>query len=447
MNEAERRKQVIEAGETDIARWSDPSQLEAAWEARAAAAATFIHAGTRVLDIGCGAMALERHLPFATTYQPCDVVGRDARTIVADLNASGPPLDAVRAADLVVMLGVWEYLFKPDGVFRAFAATGKPILCSYCDAALTPDVDRRRSLGWVNDFTLPQFLEIARAQGYHAALVRQIDPLQFLIRFERKAPEPRIARKRVHVISYYNAGNFGDRLGYHLLNDILPPHAEVTWGTIRPVSPVPPNTDVLVIGIGNSLFGDLVNDDLLAAAAKAKAAIGIFGTQYRTHTPADKLRTLIGSLRRWYARSEEDINIYARGAANVSHLGDWLINAFAMSVPDIEQPLRIGEAVMQGLPIDRTIQHIQRHKFVFSERLHPLLCALTSAESVAYLEQREFDGKEVSGKFRSMLIDIFGQAYPENKLWPVNRERVAAYKVKVRANTDKLKADLAALLA
>ncbi len=447
MDEAQRRKQTIEAGQTDIARWSDPKQLEPAWEARAATAATFVPAGTRVLDIGCGAMALERHLPFGATYQPCDIVARDARTIVADLNAQGAPLDAVAKSDLVAMLGVWEYIYDPAKLFATFAATGKPILCSYCDAALTPDVERRRTLGWVNDFTLAQFIEIARSQGYKASLVRQIDPLQYLIRFDRGTPAAIAAGKRVHVISYNNVGNFGDRLGYHLLNDVLPANAEVTWGTLRPFQPVPANLDLLIIGIGNSLFGDLIDDQLLAAARSAKATIGIFGTQYRTQLPADKLGELIASLTHWYARYEEDVLLYGRDRKNVSHLGDWLINAFPLSRPTVDQPLRIGPQVLNELPIDRTIQHIQRYKRTFSERLHPLLCALTAAEQVGYVEQREMDGKTVSGKFRSMLIDIFGHTYPENIFWKVDRDTVAAYKAKVRANTDAMRAEIAKLLA
>jgi hypothetical protein len=446
MDEALRRKQVIEAGKTDLARWSDPKQLEPAWEARAMTAANFIPAGTRVLDIGCGAMALERHLPLGCTYQPSDIVARDARTIVADLNAGGLPHDTVASADLVVMLGVWEYIYDPAGLFAAFAKTGKPILCSYCDASLTPDMDRRRALGWVNDFKLDAFLDIARAQGYRASLARQIDPLQYLIRFDKREAAVAPARKRVHVISYNNVGNFGDRLGYHLLNDVLPAHAEVTWGTLRPFTPVP-QADLLVIGIGNSLFGDLLDDQLMAATASAKATIGIFGTQYRQNLPADKLAQLVDRLAHWYARYEEDVLLYGRGRANVSHLGDWLINAFPMSVPTIDQPLRIGTQVLQDLPIDRTIQHIQRYKRTFSERLHPLLCALTAAEQVGYIEQREMDGKTVSGKFRSMLIDVFGNTYPENILWKVERDRVAAYKAKVRANTDAMRAHIGSLLA
>jgi hypothetical protein len=345
------------------------------------------------------------------------------------------------------MLGVWEYIYKPGELFAAFAKLGTPILCSYCDVALTGHLDRR-ALGWVNDFSLRQFIDLARAEGYRASLVKQVDSLQYLVRFDRAPAEPAPKRKRVHVVSYNNVGNFGDRLGYHLLNDVLPAHAEVTWGTLRPWTDVPADVDLLVVGIGNSLFGDLIDDRLQSAVAAAKASIGIFGTQYRAQLPADRLARLIDGLTHWYARYEEDVLLYGRGRKNVSHLGDWLINAFPLTLPSIAQQLHIGGGILRDLPMDRTIQHIQRHARVFSERLHPLLCALTSAAEVAYVEQRESADKSLaSGKFRSMLIDVFGHTYPENIMWKVDRARVAAYKAKVRRNTDALRARVASLLA
>lgn len=447
MDETQRRKQTIEARETDVARWSDPKQLEPTWEARAVAAADLIPAGTRVLDVGCGAMALERHLPFGCAYLPSDVVARDERTIVVDLNTQGVPAAAVAGADLVAMLGVWEYLYKPDDVFAKLARAGKPILCSYCDVTLASYLDRRAH-GWVNDFSLDEFLRIAHAHGYRASLTKQVDAFQYLIRLDLPGDATPQRRKRVHVISYNNVGNFGDRLGYHLLNDVLPPHAELTWGTLRPFSLVPADLDLLVVGIGNSLFGDLLDDRLLAAVAGAKASIGIFGTQYRAQLPAERLGRLLDRLTHWYARYEEDVLLYGRGRANASHLGDWLINAFPLAVPFVDQSLHIGGGILKDLPMDRTIQHIQRHKRVFSERLHPLLCALTSAEEVAYIEQRESNDRNLaSGKFRSMLIDIFGETYPERIAWKVDRDRVATYKARVRRNTDAMRARLAALLA
>jgi hypothetical protein len=84
---------------------------------------------------------------------------------------------------------------------------------------------------------------------------------------------------------------------------------------------------------------------------------------------------------------------------------------------------------------------------VFSTRLHPLLCALTSAAEVAYSEQREGDqAGSMSGKFRSMLIDIFGRTYPEQHFFAVDRDAVARYKAHVRGNVSKIGAQLEAML-
>jgi hypothetical protein len=142
------------------------------------------------------------------------------------------------------------------------------------------------------------------------------------------------------------------------------------------------------------------------------------------------------------------VQIYGQGRSNVSHLGDWLINAFPMAAATEDRPLTVGRDILNDVPLDRTIQNIQRHKRVFSERLHPLLCALTSAELVAYREQREMKASSVaSGKFRSMLFDVFDRTYPENTMWKVERARVVAYKEKVRRNTEALRAHLATLLS
>jgi hypothetical protein len=445
MDETERRKLAIASGATDFARWSDPRQLDPLWEARAAAAADLIGAGTRVLDIGCGAMRLEHHLPFRCHYQPMDIVARDERTVIADLNVDPLPEELVEACDLVVMLGVWEYLYRPDEIFAAIAAAGKPILCSYCDMESATGVDRR-ALGWVNDLSVAQFLQIAARNGYRAHLVRRVDPLQQLYRFTLAPAPARHDAARIHIMSCNNLGNFGDRLGFHTLSDILPARADVSWGTLRPFSPVPEDVDLLIVGIGNSLFGDLLDDFLLEAVASARNSIGIFGTQYRPVLPVDRLHTLLDKLTWWYARYQEDVDLYARGRSNVSHLGDWLINAFPMTLAEDETLLTIGPEVMEERSLDRTIQTIQRHRKVMSTRLHPLLCALTSAEQVAYAEQRETGGELVSGKFRSMLLDVFGAEYPENEFWKVDREQVRQYKARVRDNTCELKLKLESLL-
>ena len=163
--------------------------------------------------------------------------------------------------------------------------------------------------------------------------------------------------------------------------------------------------------------------------------------------PEDRLAALLGGLDMWFARSMDDIRLYGRHARAVTHLGDWLIEAFPMTRAPTDDRLVIGSPVLNNLPLDRIIQEIQRHQRLFSPRLHPLLCALTSAREVEYAEQREQAGSdEVSGKFASMLLDIFGQTYPENTPWTVDRAKVVAYKEQVAANVAALKGYIAEAL-
>jgi hypothetical protein len=129
------------------------------------------------------------------------------------------------------------------------------------------------------------------------------------------------------------------------------------------------------------------------------------------------------------------------------HLGDWLIDQFPMNASTLDEPLQIVEEMLNGHALDRAIQIIQRYKSVYSTRLHPLLCALTSAELAAYSEQSSnLMPGIVSGKFRSMLIDIFGRSYPERQFFMVDRDAVQRYKARVHRNVAKVGERIEAIL-
>lgn len=434
--EIARRKSVIAGGETDVTRWSDPGQLEAAWNRRAEIAAQFIPAGARIMDIGCGAMALEGFLPAGCAYQPCDVVARDERTLVLDLNHQAPPADLLAGQDRITMLGVLEYLYDPLKTLRSLAAAGKPLVLSYCAADWSASLDRR-GLGWVNDLTLADLERLFAQAGFAIRRAERIDGIQALFLLDPKPVATKPA-KRVLVLSYGNVGNFGDRLGYHLIHSVLPPHAVVTHGFFKPWTVPDEDYDLLVLGIGNSLFAPLVDDQLLRLMDRIPRKVGIFGTQYRDEFPPERLAPVLDRLDHWFARYEEDVLLYGRGRSNVSHLGDWLVHAFPMARGGQEKPLTIGNEIWNDLPLDRVIQRIQSYRVVHSTRLHPLLCALTSAEQVAYQEQRENARKAPSGKFRSLLVDVFGRNMPEGQLWPVDRAAVLRYKTRVAAGVHEL---------
>jgi hypothetical protein len=432
--------------QTDVTRWSDATNLEPAWDARAQFAAQFIPACARVLDLGCGRMSLKRFLPSGCSYQGCDLVKRDASTIVCDFNAGEFPTDAASDADIIVMLGVLEYVIDVDAFFGHLRACKLDVVLSYCATDLTAGVDRA-SLGWITHLSCYDLALLFDRHGFRIECTAPIDNMQFMMRITPIERLPAVAPCSVAVLSYNDVGNFGDRLGYHMINALLPGEADVHHLTFRTLEQARDKYDLVVLGIGNSIFQPLLGDEVLNVVSRGKAAIGIFGTQYRELIPRPAIERLLDRLDTWFARYEEDVLMYGRGRTNVVHLGDWLIDQFPMSKSTDETQLQIGDEIWNDLPLDRTIQSIQRHKQVFSTRLHPLLCALTSAELAAYSEQAAGEGSSiVSGKFRSMLIDIFGRSYPEKEFFLVDHDAVARYKARVHRNVAQVGARIEAVL-
>ena len=162
----ERRRATIAAAKqqsTLIDRWSreDVGKLDS-WAERARAAVAHVRPGLRVLDIGCGAMALEGMLPQGCTYLPLDCVRRDARTIVCDLNRE--PFPAIEA-DMALGLGVLEYLYDMPRFLRSLRAAVPRALLSY--HPLDRNIGRDRwSLGWVNALNSVELAALLRHAGF-----------------------------------------------------------------------------------------------------------------------------------------------------------------------------------------------------------------------------------------------------------------------------------------
>jgi hypothetical protein len=442
-----RRKAVIEAGRSDVERWSDPANLLAAWERRSVIAAHYVPAGARVVDLGCGAMTIERHLPFGCYYRPVDIVARDERTIVCDFNRGQFPAEALRDADFVVALGLLEYVYDLPALLHRLTLHRLPALVTYCPADKSPGLDRR-ALGWVNDFTIAQFLALLEACGLTPDTVEHIDDLQIMVRL---APDKRIvpARKKVVIVSAVQTPNLGDRLGYHVLAPLLPPGAEVVHGYVLDLESVRDEScDLLVIGTGNSVFSHCLSADLEQLMNRSARTIGIFGTQYREDIAPKAMGNFLSRLDIWFARYRDDLTMYARGRSNAIHLGDWLISQFPMARGTVDQPAIIDTEFSELPNLDLAIRSIQQYKNVLSTHLHPLLCALTSAETVAYREQRDLSYRPelAAGKFRSMLLDVFGRHFPEEAFFPVNRDFVARYKDLVDRNIQTLRSTLRSMI-
>ena len=89
--------------------------------------------------------------------------------------------------------------------------------------------------------------------------------------------------------------------------------------------------DLVLLGAGDSLFQPLAGEALLDIVGRAKASIGIFGTQYRELIPRAGIERLVERLDCWFARYQDDLLMYGRGRKNVAHLGDWLIDSIPLA--------------------------------------------------------------------------------------------------------------------
>ena len=427
----------------DARRPDAPSKIDP----RAQLAAQFIPSGSRVLDLGAGGgETLSDLMPLGCTYQAVDRVAHGKGSLIGDLTGREFPTKAATESDIVVMLGSVEKVADLESLFTHLRFCKQDLVLSYCPTNFSVQRDRE-ALGFVNHLSYLELVELFDRYGFRIECTAPIDDMQMLLRLTPTDRVKPVMACNVAVVSESDAGTFGDRLGLHMINAMLPGEANVHHLTFKTLGLAHEQYDLVVIGVGNCLFQPLIGDDILKILSRAKSAIGIFGTQYRELIPRPAIDRVIDRLDCWFAPYEDDVMMYGRGRSNAVHLGDWLIDQFPLAEATLDEPLQIGAEIGSDLPLDRTIQAIQRHKQVYSARLHPLLCALTSAHYAAYAEEASsLMPGIVSGKFRSMLIDIFGRTYPEKQFFMVDRDAVLRYKARVHRNVAKVGARIEAVL-
>lgn len=153
---------MLAARQSDLERWARPQNFKADWSSRAQLVAALIAPGSSVLDIGCGAMDLERALPDGCDYIPADIVAHDPRTRVIDLNQGQlPDVDA----DVVTLLGVIEYIHDPATLLAAMSDRWSRVILTYNPVDLDEGRDRY-SHGWFNSLTMAELIATAEGLGY-----------------------------------------------------------------------------------------------------------------------------------------------------------------------------------------------------------------------------------------------------------------------------------------
>lgn len=152
---------------TDVKRWAKPRSVPE-WGLRARMLAVLIEPGSSVLEFGAFTLEFRDMLPSGCTYTPSDLVDRGPGTIVCDLNAEVLP--AFPLHDVAVFGGVLEYVDDVERLLTHLSKSVRRVIASYAVAeGKQGDPDFRGEQGWVNAFTLDEFLEVMCRSGFTKA--------------------------------------------------------------------------------------------------------------------------------------------------------------------------------------------------------------------------------------------------------------------------------------
>lgn len=162
--ERQRRRRIIQSGQTDLLRWSAAENYNTAWAERLDAALSFIGGAKWVADIGCGMQELRRRLSSGSVYLPMDIRRWTEDTVVCDINKRILPTAYIAMADVCVMMGLIEYIYDPEWLFQTLGQSTEAILFSY-NAIDICQADRVRN-GWVNSLSIGDCVRLTLEAGF-----------------------------------------------------------------------------------------------------------------------------------------------------------------------------------------------------------------------------------------------------------------------------------------
>lgn len=149
--------------QTDFNRWEHNAKEKPCWDGRNQFIATLIPPGASIIDVGAGAMTLEKYLVRDTDYTPLDAVRSSERTLIVDFNTYDiPQLDYIR--DYAVCSGIMEYILPTHFFIETIRKWARNIILSYAISDLNPDATTART-GWVNNFSDQNLRVLFRQHG------------------------------------------------------------------------------------------------------------------------------------------------------------------------------------------------------------------------------------------------------------------------------------------
>ena len=153
-----RAQGFIVAGASDPHHWTGQERLRDGAAERAKFAARLVPDRARILDVGCGAMALRTAIGGRCHYTPADIVPWAPDCLVIDLNQAMFPEGSY---DCIAMLEVLEFVHDVAAVLAWAANAAEHLICSYRFGRQGENSEEsgtgRHRRGWVNDYSEDQF--------------------------------------------------------------------------------------------------------------------------------------------------------------------------------------------------------------------------------------------------------------------------------------------------
>jgi hypothetical protein len=110
-------------------------------------------------------MALRHYLPAGCSYIPADIHQWTPEVRHVDVDANTFPEGMF---DCVVLLGILEFLTKPELAFAFARNCATAMVVSYCHPA-TSDLESRQVNGWINAFSMEDFRKLTAESRWQIA--------------------------------------------------------------------------------------------------------------------------------------------------------------------------------------------------------------------------------------------------------------------------------------
>jgi hypothetical protein len=151
--------------------WKDFEYFDEQWKVRIKKMSEFIEEEITILDLGCGEMWLKEYISENRIYFGCDYIKRDEATIICDFNKKEFPKIHV---DLCFISGCLEYVEDVNWFINRVCECCKAVVISYCTTDFHQDIHKRNSMGWANNLSSEELIQLFFKNDY---IVRKKDTI------------------------------------------------------------------------------------------------------------------------------------------------------------------------------------------------------------------------------------------------------------------------------